>query len=101
MKTARKVTLGNRCIKEIEKIAKCLNITKYEMYDKIISEWLVDHDDNYSISIPDTFIIRSISISDANWSVISDLAKKRSKPGTRFFAIILDEWLSKNKAGKK
>ena len=95
MKTNRKVYIGKRHIKNIDKLAESLNLTQFEIIDKIITDWINCHDEKYSISVPDTFIYRSIQISESNWTSISNIAKSRNKPGTRFFAIIIDEWMSK------
>ena len=101
MKTNRKIYIGKRYIKEIDKLAVSLNLTQFEVFDKIITDWIKSHDKNYSISVPDTFIYRSIQISESNWTKLSNIAKSRGKPGTRFFAIIIDEWMSRNCINKK
>lgn len=96
MNTAvRRVTIGNRSKKRVKSISKSLNLNLTEMYNKILKEWLTDHSPDYEIKVPDTFIKSSVAFSDENWEALRKIAEERNKDGSRMFAIVLDEWLSK------
>lgn len=93
----RTVTIGKRSVKQITKVAKTYNLTIKEMYNKILEEWIKDHDDKYEIADPDTFIQRSVALKEELWLELSKLADTRNKSSSRLFAIVLDEWLSKRR----